>query len=579
MKNFSILKKLGAAAVSAAMLASVGTVGFAAPIKNGNVAYEDGDEINITGIDVAYANNIYKVKVDYNTTVDADKDITMLAYVGNPGGEFSEVDKNSIIAYNNGTMQIVGVDQQVNSGTIEFSVTDNIADISVRNNTIAIIKLGGEGINNPAAAIAQLDGRPVAVEIATKFDEPVTVKRSAIAKADGGVDAAVVNAIKAELAGGKISVKGDDNRNYAADFRAALTGDVYDSSNKDEQTLTYTVTVAKADNVPEDAYRLKEDLTAEVTVKVPAQEQVISAKLNTLTNNIIFGYAEGKTEDDVKTRIKNQTVNLYSRTDQTPENFIGTYPLKDVANDKINATEGSFNASLAEDYDITYTVTLSAGDIFDGDAYIDQDIPVAVPVHVTLLTFTVDPAKTKLYKGEDDVTETALIEIEAADAGNAKEAVEKALVAYNARVYPVDGDEHAADFPDGVKWNIAWDTSSVENKAGEYTVTGTLDKGHSVGDLPEGTTELKVTVKVKVKSATPAYILGDVDNSGEVDWDDWAILTDHLTKAEILAALNDSSSAEFKSVDFDKSEEIDWDDWAILTDHLTKAEVNPDIGK
>lgn len=574
MKNFSILKKLGAAAVSAAMLASVGTVGFAADMAADNPA--DG-KIAINNIAVTKradgANKIYDVAVSYTTTVPDTADITMLAYVGKKGGsEFTEVKQESIQNYADATMEIVGVEQENNGeldGTMTFSVTDNAnANINVNNNLIAIVKLGGEGVDAPAAAIVNLDDRKIATKIITDFGD-ITVKRSAITN---DADAAK-KAVEAKLTDGKVAVA-DAAGNKIADVAATVTAPTpgYDSSNTAEQTLVYTVTV---DSASTDDYVIKSPIVETVNVTVPAQVQVASAKLNSVTGNIVFEGGAGKTETDVKTRIKNQTVNLYSSAEQTAENLIGTYPLTNIDDASIVAVDNTaFDSTATQDYDITYEVTLPEGVILDGDAAIPAGIKAEIVVKVTFKSFTVDPAKTKLLKDGVDVTNTAVIEIEAADAENAIAKVKEALKAYNARVYPADNDPNASEFSNGVKWNTDWDTdTSVKNEAGDYTVTGTLSKGQSVGNLPEGTTELTVSVSVKVKSTGVEYILGDVNGNGRIQTNDWMAILNYLngTYSENLPEkIEDTSkwSIHYAAADVNSNGRIQTNDWMAILNYI-----------
>lgn len=149
----NLFKKVAAFVTAASMVASLGTVAFAANydgtgIKITNVTYDK------TVVDGKVVPGEYDVTVSYTVDEGVKNDIgvTMLAYTG----ENLSVDKDEYTKYNN-SMQIVGIDQQKQSeeqtGSFEFKVTTNDdGAIKVAYGVPSIILVSGDKVAPAAAA-------------------------------------------------------------------------------------------------------------------------------------------------------------------------------------------------------------------------------------------------------------------------------------------------------------------------------------------------------------------------------------------------------------------------------------------
>ena len=290
MKNFKMLKKFGAAVTAVAMVGSMSVVAFADELTSNNIATADGGGISITGVDVEKEGNIYTIKVLYETTtnVEATADITMLSYVGKTkeaAGEdhtFTEdqIDEDQDIPgyADETTMQIVGIDQDkqqtdsANQKFVEFKVSaDGNAPINVNDNMIAVIKLGGEGITAPAAAIVNL-ANPAppweAVNASLKGIADNTLSISA-------KDYAQKTEIDAFVASQTAVVTNGLTDDALMSAEVALTtegisvssSDTYNQNATEKQTLVYTITIGE--NTAIEGVTIPQDgITFEVKVEV-----------------------------------------------------------------------------------------------------------------------------------------------------------------------------------------------------------------------------------------------------------------------------------------------------------------------
>ncbi len=162
MKVNNLLKRIGSVVTTAAMLATLGTTGFAAaPIPyDGSLA---GNKITITNVKRdAKDNGVYEFTINYDSGSAENQNsigVTMLTYVmKNRDADVSVGTEDNKTAYNNSTMQIVGVNQEKQAaqrGTIKFAVatSDNPAgDMVMKPGQEGLVMIGGD---NTTPAIAK----------------------------------------------------------------------------------------------------------------------------------------------------------------------------------------------------------------------------------------------------------------------------------------------------------------------------------------------------------------------------------------------------------------------------------------
>ena len=158
MKVNNLLKKVGSVITTAALLATLGTTAFAdAPEK-----YTDSNEgtgIKITDVrtEQVGTSDIYKVTVDYYTTVDNLTGMTMMMYTKNDINDPSSLEKPRYEA----SMKIVGIDQQAGKkgatgtaaddadkkGSFVFNITTNESGSNgyyVKKGVPALIAVSGD---------------------------------------------------------------------------------------------------------------------------------------------------------------------------------------------------------------------------------------------------------------------------------------------------------------------------------------------------------------------------------------------------------------------------------------------------
>ena len=160
MKVNNLLKRIGSVVTTAAMLATLGTTGFAADPVDVTGTKNDGSNIKITSVKrTDMGSGVYKFTIGYDSE-DALKQnsigVTMLTYVMSDRSGIS-----AGTAYNDSTMQIVGVNQekQTNTtGNIEFSVATSEDSSALSSNALlmtsgqkGLVMIGGDN-TTPAVA-------------------------------------------------------------------------------------------------------------------------------------------------------------------------------------------------------------------------------------------------------------------------------------------------------------------------------------------------------------------------------------------------------------------------------------------
>lgn len=162
MKVNNLLKRIGSVVTTAAMLATLGTTGFAADPTpyDGSLA---GDKIKITNVTRdAKENGVYEFTINYDSGSAGNQNsigVTMLAYVmKDRDADVSVGTEDNKTAYNPEKMQIVGVNQETQAaqgGTIKFAVAtskDATGDMVMKPGQEGLVMIGGD---NTTPAIAK----------------------------------------------------------------------------------------------------------------------------------------------------------------------------------------------------------------------------------------------------------------------------------------------------------------------------------------------------------------------------------------------------------------------------------------
>lgn len=180
MKVNNLLKRIGSVVTTAAMLATLGTTGFAADPVDVTGTKNDGSNIKITSVKrTDMGSGVYKFTIGYDSE-DASKQnsigVTMLTYVMS--------DRSGISAgttYNDSTMQIVGVNQETQTnttGNIEFSVATSEDSSALSSNALlmtsgqkGLVMIGGD---NTTPAVAEFSIPAASWTIASATVNPVS---------------------------------------------------------------------------------------------------------------------------------------------------------------------------------------------------------------------------------------------------------------------------------------------------------------------------------------------------------------------------------------------------------------------
>lgn len=160
MKVNNLLKRIGSVVTTAVMLATLGTTGFAADPVEVTGTKTNGSNIKITSVKrTDMGSGVYKFTIGYDSEDTSKQNsigVTMLTYVMSDRSGIS-----AGTAYNDSTMQIVGVNQekQTNTtGNIEFSVATSEDSSELGKNALlmtsgqkGLVMIGGDN-TTPAVA-------------------------------------------------------------------------------------------------------------------------------------------------------------------------------------------------------------------------------------------------------------------------------------------------------------------------------------------------------------------------------------------------------------------------------------------
>lgn len=319
MKVNNLLKRIGSVVTTAAMLATLGTTGFAAD-PTPYVGSLAGDKITITNVtrdDTKKDEGIYGFTISYDSGSNEKNSIgvTMLAYVYNNDNRNTPVsvktaDKKT--AYNPEKMQIVGVNQETQAaqdGTIKFAVAtskDATDDMVMKPGQEGLVMIGGD---NTTPAIAKFS-IPDAAEPAGPF-EAEKIEVAPATQPVGTSEANVINYLKTNVtkatakageASALVDIKPESwavksyNPNVIGDnvFTAKVVGGTYNNIKVNDDTeVTVTVKLSPIEKKGKIA-------TKSVSVKTSTEEDPDNTKLFAAIGSQTVNFGEGALADSVE---------------------------------------------------------------------------------------------------------------------------------------------------------------------------------------------------------------------------------------------------------------------------------------
>lgn len=552
MKKFGFIKKITAAATTAAMVASFGISAFADTVGNAGNGITI-NSVNVTEIDTT--NEIYKVTVGFTSTSTNNIGMTMLTYGNSDDSSLTLGSSWSENQYQSTGMKVIGVDQIAGvsngTGTFEFNVTTKVSagDIYLKKGSTALIALSGDGVTTPAVA-------PITITATATYAAPVTINDVALAA--NLTDTQIQNTIKEALQ------------------TKAVTTSVYEKS---------TDTTALKENVP-----LYGDNVTIGTFTKAADSDVytgtVTIKAVDGVNVQEGGISVAVTVNTVKTAVdaaKATAVEGMSAVAETPNNFAITVGATDNADANAVVTNNFVgkNVTLTDSTGtITGTVAITSDMVTAGDYAVDATKAYTVTIPSTVATnnslLTIPSAGITLTV---DVTVTSVAVINAitlsgdainvtvtkgADDAATKAAIEAALnTATAGRTFTVT-DTKGGSATDVALNNV---TYSWTASGSGTSFTATMSASGVTGVLPDSqfpSANLTVTtpaVTITVNEA-PAGMYGDVDESGDADMDDAALVMQYF-----LGTI-DSFTAPFIYADVDENGDADMDDAALIMQYF-----------
>jgi len=489
MKVNNLLKRIGSVVTTAAMLATLGTTGFAADPVDVTGTKNDGSNIKITSVKrTDMGSGVYKFTIGYDSE-DASKQnsigVTMLTYV--------KSDRSGIsagTAYNDSTMQIVGVNQETQTnttGNIEFSVATSEDSSALSSNDLLIMTSGQKGLvmiggDNTTPAVAEFS-----IPAAAKPIVAVTVS-----KVEGKLDGVNVTGSGSEYTIATVPCNTSFSKVKEAINFVIKNGDTPLTKDTD-----YTVAWDK-----KDSDMLISNITATATVKLNSTADYdfgSGANTKTYTFNITVGekpaeaftaksfgavdkeVSVGTAKADVISSLP-ATATAYANADKT-----GTSATVDVE----NWTSSDYDASKIGEYTFTATVPVQTQ-----EGVVKVAEAGTVSVKVTTKAITVDATKTvtvnvpvgytaetvanalpaKLTYTNDTLTDTVDVTwnaIDAADLGKA----DGATFTVNGTVAEASDNRLFNFDPKVVTATVTVRNSVESNKAWELGNTGEYNAG------------------------------------------------------------------------------------------------------
>ena len=253
MKVNNLLKRIGSVVTTAAMLATLGTTGFAYNPTNGITG--SGTDITINSVSVAPvtgATDVYKVTAGYTATKEQSVGVTMLTYAMTARDaeksvsdvNITNVSTDGKVTSNAGeNMPIIGIDQNAKTvangtGTFEFTFTTNATNNSyyIAPGNTAIMFISGDNVSAKAAFSFNAPWTANKVEEATFGTVNYTL---------GEADKAITTKVQTELnKHTSVTVKNSTDNNLSTTATAAYSNIAVDKANN---KATASVAYSKAE--------------------------------------------------------------------------------------------------------------------------------------------------------------------------------------------------------------------------------------------------------------------------------------------------------------------------------------------
>lgn len=321
MKVNNLLKRIGSVVTTAAMLATLGTTGFAYNPTNGIT--DSGTDITINSVSVAPvtgATDVYKVTAGYTATKEQSVGVTMLTYAMTArDAEKSVSDVNITNVSTDGkvtsgagvNMPIIGIDQNAKTvangtGTFEFTFTTD----------------DGNGSNKyyiapGKTAIMFISGDNVSAKAAFSFNAPWTANKveevtfGTVNYTLGESDSAITDKVKAELdKHTSVTVKNSTDNSLSTTATAAYSNIVLDTANnKATASVAYSNAMA-----PEAILGVT---SGSVEVALAGQKDTWTATNATVGKDNKISVAKNASSDEIIAAIRNASIVIDNKNGET----------------------------------------------------------------------------------------------------------------------------------------------------------------------------------------------------------------------------------------------------------------------
>lgn len=565
MKVNNLLKKVGSVITTAALLATLGTTAFA---DGGVTVGVGGEGISITKVETVQHENstdVYDVTVTYKTTKDNAVGMTMLVYKNK---DDSSLNDNAANPYNEGSMQIIGIDQtkaesssdgSAKEGSFTFSVTTNAGTTEtpnvyhIKKGKKALIAVSGDKCT-PAYAALLLKAAAKTIAQKTLVDSVTVAANASDAEIQSALDDAAKNAT--------VEVTDDVKNNHQVSLDKADIKDAnWTPGENGEYTRHYTF---QKGNTSIEGVEFKEDKTVVVTATIT--KEAVSGMVAKLGSAEVTGNVA---TISVNNSVLKDATDLSALTTYLNTNYADVQLKADGLTDVIeNGAAFTTTATYEEGKSsYNYTATVAVKPSKNGNVKLDVEQSINVTVNITSDSIT----DVKLMKDNAEVTgELDSVQVPSGTTeANVPNEVKNLLSDYSLS-YTENKNGASATKTIALTDNKVVYTSKVESDKVTFTIA-TID-GISLE------TPFEVIVPYEVKPEKQ-ILLGDVDGDGIITGNDWGMIANHLSKFEITSALNDKNSDAFKAADIDGDGFLTGNDWGSIANHLSKFEVSSTIGK
>lgn len=496
MKVNNLLKRIGSVVTTAAMLATLGTTGFAADPVDVTGTKNDGSNIKITSVKrTDMGSGVYKFTIGYDSE-DASKQnsigVTMLTYVMS--------DRSGISAgttYNDSTMQIVGVNQETQTnttGNIEFSVATSEDSSALSSNALlmtsgqkGLVMIGGD---NTTPAVAEFSIPVAAWTIASATVNPVSgasVSNIAYNTSVEDINKAVFAYIDNVTAGNGAKTATLTKKTGADKFDSITItkkGDANNTPYAQGSVGEFVVTIPLSNFViPADSGATigtgetdKKTVTVEISVAKDAW--TASAANTTVGTNNTISVAEGADKAAIEAAIKASSIVL---GDGSRQYTLSETEKNALTIEKVNDT--TYRVAFATSYDGDTQIVTATGLTKDVTVTFTQNVASAVELvngnteSATAYTWNKDNVSVKADAETDAAVSTAVKNKLGADSVYAKITYTNANTSGGAAQYEYVSASDFAYVADVEKDKV---TATVTKEGISITSGNTFDFGYTV---------------------------------------------------------------------------------------------------